>query len=111
VSRRRWRLILDVLSWLGICGLLLIDSSSDPRPWELIGGLVATTVAVAATRRLPMLSLAAGTSSGLVVLFDLGDQVSAWERAHRPELRPLRRDRVGHAAPPEYSTELAVSSR
>jgi hypothetical protein len=31
-----------------------------------------TTVAVATTRRFPVISLVAGTSSALVVLFDLG---------------------------------------
>jgi signal transduction histidine kinase len=79
VLRRRWGLILDALIWLGICGLLLVDSNTDPRPLELTGGLVLTTVAVAAGRRLPMVSLAAATTSGFVVLFDFGERVPVWE--------------------------------
>lgn len=77
--RRRWGPLLDVLIWLGICGLLMVDSSTDPRPLELTGGLLLATVSVAAGRRLPVLSLAAGTTSGLVVLFDLGGRVPVWE--------------------------------
>ncbi|MDT7724117.1 MAG: hypothetical protein QOI21_693 [Actinomycetota bacterium] len=78
VVRRRWGTVLDVFIWLGICGLVVVDTTVNPSVGELVGGLVATTVAVAAGRWWPVLSLVAGLSGAWVTLLELGDRVPVW---------------------------------
>jgi hypothetical protein len=51
VTRRRWRLVLDVLLWLMLSAVVSADASNNPNRWELIAGLVAVAMAVAASRR------------------------------------------------------------
>ncbi|WP_084506064.1 histidine kinase [Amycolatopsis sp. ATCC 39116] len=58
--------------------MLLYESRHNAQPWELIGGLVAIVVAVAATRRSPWLSLTAAVASSLAMMFSFGGRVPVW---------------------------------
>lgn len=79
MPRRRWSVLFDVLWWLGLCALLALERVVlTPRVWEMAAGLLLVTVAVGSSRVLPVLSLAVGASSGLVLLLDYGNQVPAW---------------------------------
>ncbi|MET7991175.1 histidine kinase [Amycolatopsis sp. NPDC005232] len=79
VTRRRWRVVLDVLLWVFLSGVVAIDASNNPNPWELIFGLAATTVSVAAWRRLPTVSLILTMATAVVVAFGWGGRVAVWE--------------------------------
>src|SRR5689334_6066687 len=79
VTRRRWRVVLDVLLWIFLSGVVAIDASNNPNPWELIFGLAATTVSVAAWRRLPAVSLIGTMATAVVVAFGWGGRVAVWE--------------------------------
>jgi signal transduction histidine kinase len=70
--------VTDGVIWLAVTGMLLIDSWRNPVPWELVGGLVVVTVAVATTRRFPVVSLAVAMSSGAAMVFDYGGRVPVW---------------------------------
>ncbi|MBP2324500.1 signal transduction histidine kinase [Kibdelosporangium banguiense] len=70
--------VTEGLIWLVVTGLLLIDSRRNPVPWELVGGLVVVTLAVAAIRRFPVISLALAMSSGVALVFDYGGRVPVW---------------------------------
>jgi len=69
---------LDVLIWLAICGLVVVDGGLASSWGELASGLVATTVAVATGRRWPVVSLVAGLSGAWVTLLELGGRVPVW---------------------------------
>ncbi|WP_432850209.1 sensor histidine kinase [Amycolatopsis sp. CA-161197] len=79
VTRRRWRVVLDVLLWVFLSGVVAIDATNNPNPWELIFGLAATTVSVAAWRRLPTVSLIVTMATAVVVAFGWGGRVAVWE--------------------------------
>nr|WP_157528245.1 histidine kinase [Kibdelosporangium sp. MJ126-NF4]CEL17693.1 two component sensor kinase [Kibdelosporangium sp. MJ126-NF4] len=64
--------------WVGVTALLVFDSSHNPVAWELVGGLVAVAVAMAATRRFPVVALAVAVASGVAMLFDYGGRVPIW---------------------------------
>ncbi|MEC3978933.1 sensor histidine kinase, partial [Amycolatopsis sp. H20-H5] len=79
VLRRRWRGILAVCWWGGLCGLTAIDAGSGADWAQLAVGLLLVTVAVVAARRVPALSLAVGLASGFVVVFDFGGHYPVWQ--------------------------------
>jgi signal transduction histidine kinase len=70
--------VTEWLIWLVVTGMLLIDSWRNPVPWELVGGLVVVTVAVAAIRCFPVFSLAVAMSSCAAMMFDYGGRVPVW---------------------------------
>ncbi|MFD8492818.1 sensor histidine kinase [Amycolatopsis sp. NPDC059657] len=76
--KRRGGLVLDALLWLALSWLLFVDSVHGTSPWEFVFGLVVITAAVAATRRHPVVSLAAATSSGVAMVIDHGGRVPIW---------------------------------
>jgi signal transduction histidine kinase len=63
---------------LAVTSLLVYESRHNTVPWELVGGLVAITAALAATRRFPLLSLVVAVLSGVAMLFDYGGRVPVW---------------------------------
>ncbi|GAA3851174.1 hypothetical protein GCM10022380_81490 [Amycolatopsis tucumanensis] len=67
-----------MLAGAPVVALLLYESRHNAQPWELIGGLVAIVVAVAATRRSPWLSLTAAVASSLAMMFSFGGRVPVW---------------------------------
>lgn len=71
--------MLDVLLWIFLCLVVGIDASNNPDHWELIFGFVAVTVAVAASRRLPAVSLVVTMCTAVVVAFGWGGRVAVWE--------------------------------
>ncbi|MER6664911.1 histidine kinase [Amycolatopsis japonica] len=77
--RRGRRLVMDVALWLGLCGWVVIDAGSSTRHWELLAGLVATTTAIAAARRYPLVSLAIAMVASFVVMGSFGGRVPIWE--------------------------------
>ncbi|MFI5614624.1 sensor histidine kinase [Amycolatopsis sp. NPDC051903] len=79
VTRRRWRVVLDVLLWLFLGLVAATDASNNPNPWEMIFGLAAVTVSVAAWRRLPMVSLIVTVCTVVVVALGWGGRVAVWE--------------------------------
>ncbi|WP_326568651.1 histidine kinase [Amycolatopsis rhabdoformis] len=79
VTRRRWRVVLDVLLWLFLGLVAATDASNNPNPWELIFGVAAVTVSVAAWRRLPTLSLIVTVSTVVLVALGWGGRVAVWE--------------------------------
>ncbi|MEU0464839.1 histidine kinase [Amycolatopsis sp. NPDC006131] len=75
---RFWGRTAEVLAGAPVVALLLYESRHNAQPWELIGGLVAIVVAVAATRRSPWLSLTAAVASSLAMMFSFGGRVPVW---------------------------------
>ncbi len=74
---------MDIALWLGLCGLVVIDAGNDALVdtefWELGAGLVAVTVAIAVSRRYPVVSLAIAMAAGFVILGSFGGRVPIWE--------------------------------
>lgn len=70
--------VVEGVVWVGVTALLVIDSWRSPTPWELVGGLVAVTVAVAATRRFPVIALTVAVASGIAMTIDYGGRVPIW---------------------------------
>lgn len=77
-SWRRGRIVLVVAVWAFICGYAAYETRHNEHPWELIAALVATTVALASVRRLPLLSLATASASSLAILPNYVDRFPAW---------------------------------
>ncbi|MBK1789245.1 sensor histidine kinase [Prauserella cavernicola] len=77
-GRRRAAVLLDVAIWLAVCALCVEETRDNAAPWELIGGLVSATVAMATARRLPVVSLTAASLSGIAVLFDYSGRFPIW---------------------------------
>lgn len=105
--------VADGAIWLAVTGMLLIDSWRNPVPWELVGGLVVVTLAVATIRRFPVFSLAVAMSSCAAMMFDYGGRVPVWpvlltasvaycvyirRRARQTETRGRLRERARIAA-------------
>ncbi|MFD9894432.1 sensor histidine kinase [Amycolatopsis sp. NPDC059027] len=78
-TKRRWRVILDVLLWLALAFLVRADSWNNPVKWEFAGGLAAVTVAVVTARRYPVVSLGVAMCGVFVIPFDYGGRVPIWE--------------------------------
>jgi signal transduction histidine kinase len=70
--------VVDGAIWAAVTGMLLIDSRHNSVAWELVGGLVVVTLAVATIRRFPVFSLVVAMSSGAAFLFDYGGRVPVW---------------------------------
>lgn len=93
--------VLDVVVWLLLSLLVVIDASNNPNRWELFGGLVAVTVASATLRRYPTVSLAVTMSTAVLIAVGWGGRVAVWEvffmltMAYRAGLRTTRVWRVG----------------
>ncbi len=70
---------MDLALWLGLCGLVIIDAGTNRNRWELVAALTTTTVAIAVSRRYPVVSLALSMLGGLVILGSFGGRVPIWE--------------------------------
>ncbi|MBB5855389.1 signal transduction histidine kinase [Amycolatopsis umgeniensis] len=77
--RRGRRLVMDVALWLGLCGWVVVDAGSSTKHWELLAGLVATTAAIALSRRYPLVSLTIAMIASFVVMGSFGGRVPIWE--------------------------------
>ncbi|WP_245788899.1 sensor histidine kinase [Amycolatopsis marina] len=76
--RRRAVLLFDVVVWALICLLVIYETRRNPNQWELVGGLLVTTVALASSRRLPLLSVVAAAASSLAVLPNYLGRFPVW---------------------------------
>lgn len=78
----RWRqraiLLFEVGVWAMICLLVVYETRRNPDRWELIGGLVVTTVSLASARAFPLLSLTAAAASSLAVLPNYLGRFPVW---------------------------------
>ncbi|ONI70956.1 hypothetical protein ALI144C_51260 [Actinosynnema sp. ALI-1.44] len=70
--------VVEGAVWTCVTGVLVFDSSHNPMPWELLGGLVAVALTAVAIRRYPAAALATAVASGVAVLFDYGGRVPVW---------------------------------
>ncbi|GAB3473778.1 sensor histidine kinase [Amycolatopsis cihanbeyliensis] len=79
---RKWRhaaaVLLGAAAWVVICALVVYETRRNPTPWELIGGLACTTVALAALRRLPLVALAVAAASSFAVLPNYFGRFPVW---------------------------------
>ncbi|PRX43600.1 signal transduction histidine kinase [Prauserella shujinwangii] len=77
-GRRRLAVLVDVGVWLAVCAVCGYETRENAAPWELLGGLAATTVAMATARRHPLLSLTVASASALAVLFNYLGRYPVW---------------------------------
>ncbi|WP_027945263.1 sensor histidine kinase [Amycolatopsis taiwanensis] len=78
VTKRRWRLVLDVLLGLFLVFTVVSDAAATRSAWELAGGLAVVAGSVATARRCPAVSLGIALAGTLAVLFPFGDHVPVW---------------------------------
>ncbi|MEU0796341.1 histidine kinase [Amycolatopsis sp. NPDC005961] len=75
VTKRRWRVVLDVLPGLFLAFTVVVGA---PSYWELAGGLVVVAGSVVTARRYPAVSLGIALAGTLAVPFPYGDRVPVW---------------------------------
>ncbi|GHF16844.1 hypothetical protein GCM10017786_58480 [Amycolatopsis deserti] len=75
---RFWGRAAEVLAGALVVALVVYESRHNAQPWELIGGMAAAVVAVAAARRGPWLSLTVAVGSSLAMMFSFGGRVPVW---------------------------------
>ncbi|WIV58230.1 sensor histidine kinase [Amycolatopsis nalaikhensis] len=78
VTKRRWRVVLDVLLALFLAFTVVSDSVTTRSAWELTGGLAVVAASVATARRYPAVSLGIALAGTLAVPFPYGDHVPVW---------------------------------
>ncbi|MGA6166975.1 sensor histidine kinase [Amycolatopsis magusensis] len=77
-KRGRWEWLRDLLVWVSLCVLVTYESRTADIPVELVCGLLAISVAMAAVWRLPLLALAVACASSVTVQFNFGGRVPLW---------------------------------
>ncbi|NIH85209.1 histidine kinase [Amycolatopsis granulosa] len=75
---RFWGRAAEVLAGVPAAAVLLYESRHNAEPWELVAGLVAIVLAIAAARRGPWLSLTVAVASSAAMLFNFAGRVPAW---------------------------------
>ncbi|GAB3156040.1 histidine kinase [Amycolatopsis stemonae] len=78
VTKRRWRVALDVLLGLFLAFIVATDTVGTRSWWELAGGLAVVAGSVATARRYPVVSLGIALAGALAVPFPYGDRVPVW---------------------------------
>ncbi len=71
-------MLLGAAAWAVICALVVYETRRNPVPLEMIGGLAATTVALAVLRRLPLVALAVAAASSFAVLPNYFGRFPVW---------------------------------
>ncbi|QKV75971.1 sensor histidine kinase [Amycolatopsis sp. Hca4] len=78
VTKRRWRVALDVLLGLFLAYSVISDTVNARSWWEIAGGLAVVAGSVATARRYPVVSLGIALAGALAVTFPFGDHVPVW---------------------------------
>ncbi|MGK3205964.1 sensor histidine kinase [Amycolatopsis sp. MEPSY49] len=78
VTKRRWRVVLDVLLGLFLAFIVATDTVGSRSYWELAGGLAVVAGSVATARRHPAVSLGIALAGALAVPFPYRDRVPVW---------------------------------
>ncbi|MGW5723273.1 sensor histidine kinase [Amycolatopsis sp. NPDC003865] len=78
VTKRRWRVVLDLLLGLFLAFIVASDTVGSRSYWELAGGLAVVAGSVATARRYPAVSLGIALAGALAVPFPYRDRVPVW---------------------------------
>ncbi|MEA5364288.1 histidine kinase [Amycolatopsis sp., V23-08] len=78
VTKRRWRVVLDVTLALFLAFIVVSDTVQARAYGEMAGGFAVVLVSVATARRHPVVSLAVALAGTLAVPFPYGNRVPVW---------------------------------
>jgi signal transduction histidine kinase len=78
VTKRGWRVVLDVAVGLFLAFVVVSDTIGTRSFWELAGGLAVVAGSAGTARRHPLVSLGIALAGALVVPFPYGDRVPVW---------------------------------
>jgi signal transduction histidine kinase len=78
VTKRRWRVVFDVLLGLFLASVVVTDAVNMRSGWEVAGGLAVVAGSVVTARRHPAVSLGIALAGTLAVPFPYGHRVPVW---------------------------------